>query len=71
MRWPWRRRQETAEEQARLAEAELLLARTNYLHSRDLAAKARREAEMSRAKHAENGFAQLIRTAMGVPREQR
>lgn len=70
-RWPWRRREETAEEQARLAEAELMIARSAYLHSRDLAALARREAEKSRQRHAENGFAELIRTAMGVTREQR
>jgi hypothetical protein len=66
MRWPWHKRQETAEREATLAEAELLIAKTDYLHSRDLANQARREAEKSRERHAENGFAQLIRQAMGV-----
>lgn len=66
MSWPWRHREERAEEEARLAEAELLIARSQFLHAQDLANQARREAEKSRKAHTENGFAQLIRTAMGV-----
>jgi hypothetical protein len=68
MRFPWRTRERAAERDADLAEVELLLARTTYLQARDLAGQARREAEKSRKAHAENGFANMIRTAMGVPR---
>lgn len=66
MRWPWRKRQRDAEQQADVAEADLMMARVEYLKARDLAAQARREAEKSRQTHLHNGFAELIRTAMGV-----
>jgi hypothetical protein len=71
VKWPWRSRQHDAENRADVAEAELMLARVEYLKARDLAAQARHEAEKSKKAHAENGFAQLIRTAMGVPRDHR
>lgn len=71
MKWPWRLREDAAEGHADVAEAELLLARVEYLKARDLAAQARHEAEKSKKAHAENGFAQLIRTAMGVPHDNR
>lgn len=68
MRWPWHKRQRAAEKQADVAEAGLMLARVEYLKARDLASQARQEAEKSKRAHAENGFAELIRNAMGVPR---
>lgn len=59
MRWPWSSRAELAEEKAREAEADLRRAHVNYQ-------EAHRLADESRKAHARNGFAELIRAAMGV-----
>lgn len=68
MNWPWRRRSDDAIRRAEEAEAKLKRAEETHRHAAALAKEARREAERSRQAHAENGFAQLIRTAMGVER---
>ena len=68
MRGPWRKRQRVAEKQADVAEAGLMMARVEYLKARDLARDAEREAAKSKRAHIENGFAELIRVAMGVHR---
>jgi hypothetical protein len=61
MKWPWRYRQKDAERKAAEAEAKLRRAQADYL-------RAHRLAEASRKVNLQNGFADLIRTAMGVER---
>lgn len=60
MKWPWSDRERRAEERAREAEAKLRRARAEYTVARMVADASRRAKE-------QNGFAELIRTAMGVP----
>lgn len=59
MTWPWQRRVEAAEEKARASEAELRRAEADH-------AVARRVADASRKARKQNGFTELIRTALGV-----
>ena len=68
MRWPWRVRGDEALRKAHIAEANLIRAQEEHTRARALADEALREAERSKRAHHENGFAELIRVAMGVHR---
>lgn len=61
MKWPWHRRAELAEQKSREAEVDLLHAQTQYHEARQVADEARQS-------RRENGYAELIRLAMGVNR---